>query len=92
MCEVILRATFHTGLRAHIHCTSSTLIGGKGGGGPSLHQTTFKGPPEVRKCKMDVKSTWIPTWRQAGHVSCSFFQNHLLDVDFNRKNRETMGL
>jgi hypothetical protein len=33
-----LRATSHARLRARDHCTSSTLIGGKGGAGPSsLH-------------------------------------------------------
>ena len=36
-----LRATSHMRLRAHDHYTSSTLIGGEGGAGPSsLHTTT----------------------------------------------------
>ena len=43
----VLRATSHTRLRARDHCTSSTLIGGKGGAGPSsLLHTTLEGPTE----------------------------------------------
>ena len=34
-----LKATSHTRLRVHDHCTSSTLIGGKGGAGPTLVHT-----------------------------------------------------
>jgi hypothetical protein len=37
------RATSHTRLRAHDHHTSSTLIGGKGGAGPSPLHTTLEG-------------------------------------------------
>jgi hypothetical protein len=66
-----LRATSHTRSRAHDHCTSSTLIGGKGGAGPSLLHTTLEGPTEVCECKMDVKSAWIPTWHRMDHVSWS---------------------
>ena len=40
----LLRATSHTRLRALVHCTSSTLIGGKGGAGPSSLHTTLEGP------------------------------------------------
>ena len=32
---------------------------------------------------MDVKSTWIPTWHQMGHVfmvTWTSFKNHLLEV------------
>ena len=39
-----LRATSHTRLRARDYYTSSTLIGGKGGAGPSSLPTTLKGP------------------------------------------------
>jgi hypothetical protein len=43
----VLRATSHMRLRARDHFTSSTLIGGKGGAGPSsLLHTTFEGPIE----------------------------------------------
>ena len=48
-----LRATSHTRLRAHDHCTSSTLIGGKGGAGPSLLLTTLEGPTKY------VNARWI---------------------------------
>ena len=43
---VELRATSHKRLRARDHYTSSTLIGGKGGAGPSLLHTTLEGPTE----------------------------------------------
>ena len=68
-----LRATSHTRLRARDDYTSSTLIGGKGRAGPSsLLHTTLEGPTEyISECKMDVKSTWIPTCRQMDHVSWS---------------------
>ena len=57
-------------LRAHDHHTSSTLIGGRGGVGPSLLRTTLEGPTKyiLSECKMGVKSTWIPTWHQLDHV------------------------
>ena len=42
----MLRPTSHTRLRARDHCASSTLIGGKGGAGPSSLQTTLEGPTE----------------------------------------------
>ena len=55
----LVLSELHTGLRARDHCTSSTLIGGKGGAGPSsLLHTMLEGPPEYRsECKMDVQST-----------------------------------
>jgi len=50
------RALFtHTRLRARDHYTSSTLIGGKGGAGPSSFCTTLEGPTEwVCECKMFI--------------------------------------
>ena len=58
-----LRATSHTILRAYDHYTSSTLIGGKGGAGPSSLHNTHEGQMEyTSECEMDVRSTWIPTW------------------------------
>ena len=65
-----LRATSHTRLRACDHYISSTLIGGKCGAGPSSLYPTL-GTNGVCECKMDVKSTWIPTWHQMDHVSWS---------------------
>jgi hypothetical protein len=50
---VTLRATPHTRLSARDHYTSSPLIGGKGGAGPSSLHTTLKGPPEY------VNATWM---------------------------------
>ena len=55
-----LRATSHTRLTARDHYSSSTLVGGKGGSGPSLLHTALEGPTEDKcKCNMDVESTWF---------------------------------
>jgi hypothetical protein len=49
-----LRVTSHTILGARDHYTSSTLIGGKGGAGPSsLLDTTLEGPTEY------VNARWM---------------------------------
>ena len=64
------RATSHTRLRARDHYTSSTLIGGKGGAGPSsLLHMTLEGPTEYVNGKMDVKSTWMESC-MASNGSC----------------------
>jgi hypothetical protein len=42
----VLKATSHTRLRARDHYTSSTLIGGKGGAGPSSLHSALEGPTE----------------------------------------------
>ena len=39
----------HMRLRAREHYTASTLIGGKGGAGPSLFHTTLEGPTEYAR-------------------------------------------
>ena len=44
--STLLRATAHTRLRARDHHTSSTLIDGKGGAGPTSLHTTLEGPTE----------------------------------------------
>jgi hypothetical protein len=88
MCEVALRflasfrthqlrATSHTRLRAHGNYTSSTFIGGKGRAGTSSIHTLIEGPRECYECKMDVRSTWIPTWHLVDYVSwpLGLFQN-----------------
>ena len=69
-----LRATSHTRLRARDQHTLSTLIGGKGGAGPSsLLHTTLDGPTEwVCGCEMGVNPTWILTWHRMDHASWSF--------------------
>ena len=48
-----MRATLHTKLRARDHYTSSTLIGGKGGAGPSSLHTRLEGPMEY------VNARWM---------------------------------
>ena len=48
-----VRVNSHTRLRARDHYTSSTLIGGKGGAGPSLLHTTLEGPMEY------VNARWM---------------------------------
>ena len=45
------------GLRARDHYTSSTLIGGKGGAGPSSLHTTLEGPTEY------VNARWMSSLR-----------------------------
>ena len=54
------KATSHTRLRARYQYTSSTLIGGKGGV-VKFAPRYARGTNGVCGCKMDVKSTWIPT-------------------------------
>ena len=68
-------------MRARDHYTSSTLIGGKYGAGPSsLLHSTLAGPTEHVKCQMDVyvymasNGSWFH-----GHLDY-FFKNHLLKV------------
>jgi hypothetical protein len=48
-----LKATSHTRLRAHDHCTTRTLIGGKGKAGPSSLHTALEGPMEY------VNTRWM---------------------------------
>ena len=68
----ILRATSHTRLRACDHYTSSTLIGTWKRESQSKFASHYTwGTNGAHKCKMDVKSTWIPTWHQMDHVSWS---------------------
>ena len=47
-----LRATSHKKLRACDHFTSSTLIGGKGGAGPSSLYTTLEGPTKYVNARL----------------------------------------
>ena len=50
---MVLRAASHTRLRARDRYISSTLIGGKGGAGPSSLHTTLEGPMEY------VNARWM---------------------------------
>jgi hypothetical protein len=49
------------------------------------------GTNRVSECKMDVKSTWIPTWHQMDHGYLDYFQNHLVEVGLTH-SRKTMAL
>ena len=53
MAATNLRAASHTRLRARDHYTSITLIGRKGGAGPSSLHTTLEGPTEY------VNARWM---------------------------------
>jgi hypothetical protein len=64
-----LRATSHTKLRACDHCTSSVVIGRKGGAGPSSLHTMLEGPMEYVNARWMQKSTWSLEWHQMNHVS-----------------------
>ena len=68
---IYTQATKATRLRPRDHYTSSTLIGGKGGSWSKFASHYAWGTNGVWECKMDVKCTWIPTWHQMDHVSCS---------------------
>jgi hypothetical protein len=48
-----------------------TLIGGKGGAGPSMLHNKLEGPMEYVNSKINVKSTWIPTWHPMDRDSWS---------------------
>jgi hypothetical protein len=67
-----LRATSHIRLRARDHYTSSALIGGKGGAGPSSLPTTLEGPTEYVNAR----------WMQSLHgfllgIKCIMFHGHV---------------
>jgi hypothetical protein len=76
-------------LRARDHCTSSTLIDGKGGAGSSLLLPHYAwGTNGECECKMDVKSTWIPTWHRMDRVfvvTWTILKNHLFGGRPNTK-------
>jgi hypothetical protein len=47
----VVRTTSHMRLDARDHYTSSTLIGGKGGAGPSSLHTMLEGPTEYANAR-----------------------------------------
>jgi hypothetical protein len=53
VCGSRIRATSHTRLRARDHYTSTTLIGGEGGVGPSSLHIVLEGPMEF------VNARWM---------------------------------
>ena len=86
--DSLKKTTSHTRLRARDYCTSSTLIGGKGGAGPSSLHTTLEGPTEYVNAIWMIKSTWIPTWHPMDHVfmvAWTIFKNHLFGGRPNTK-------
>jgi hypothetical protein len=67
-----VRATSHTKLRACDHYTLSTLIGGKGGAGPSLLHTLLEGPMEY------VNARWMYNLHGFLHgIQWIMFHGHL---------------
>jgi hypothetical protein len=87
-----LRVTTHTRLRARDHYTSSTLIGGKGGAGPSsLLHTTLEGPTGVL-WRHDGWKVYVDS-DMASNGSCfmMYFQKPPLEVGLTW-NREIMAL
>ena len=93
----LFRATSHTRLSARDHHTSSTLIGGKGGAGPSLiHTTTLEGPTEYISELQDRCKVYMDPY-MARNGSCFMdtwiiFKNHLLEVRLPQNRWETMTL
>ena len=76
-----LRVTSHTRLRARYHYTSSALIGGIGGAGPSSLHTMLEGPMEYvnAKCKAYMDS-YMASNGSCFMVTWTIFKNHLLKV------------
>ena len=52
----------HMRLRARDHYTSSTLIGGKGGAGPSSLHTTLEGPTEYVNAMQDGCKVYMDSY------------------------------
>jgi hypothetical protein len=89
-----LRTASHTRLRARDHYTSSTLIGGIGGAGPSL-RFTLRLRDQRRMwlqdgCKVYMDS-YMATNESCFMVTWTIFRNHLLVVGLTQ-NQETMAL
>ena len=93
MCEVALMATSHTRLRARDHHTSSILIGGESGAGPSSRHTTLEGPTEYVNGWMDGKIYMVSYMASSGScfvVTWTILKNYCLEVG-RTQNRETMA-
>ena len=84
-----------TRLRARDHCTSSTLIGGKGRStGPSSLHTLLEGSTDEVNARWMGSLHGFPTWHQMDHVTRSLgikFKNHFLEVSLPHI-QETMAL
>jgi hypothetical protein len=78
-------------------CTSSTLIGGKGGAGPSsLLHTTLEGPTEYVNAMQDGCKVHVDSY-MASNGSCfmvtwTIFKNHLLEEGLTQNHWEIMTL
>ena len=84
-------------MRLRARDTSSTLIGGKGGAGPSSLHTTLEGPTEwVCECKMDgnvYMDSYIASNGSRFTVAWTIFKNHLLEVvGLTQNHWETIAL
>ena len=92
---MILRATSHTRLRAHDHYTSSTLIGGKSGAGPSsLHTISSRDQRSMwiqGGCKVYMDS-YMASNGNCFMVTWIDFNNHLLEAGLTQNHWETMAL
>ena len=82
-------------LRACDHYALTTLIGGKGGAGPSLLHTYLHLRDQRSKwiqegCKVHM-DTYMASNRSCFMVTWTIFENHLLEVGLTQ-NRETMAL
>ena len=84
------QGTSHTRLRAHDHYSSSTLIGGKGGAGPSSLHTMLEGRRMQDGCTIYMDS-YMASNGSCFMVTWTIFNNHLLDVGLTHV-RETMAL
>ena len=70
--DAIVRPTSHTRLRTRDHYASSTLIGGKGGAGPSSLHTMLEGPTEY------VNARWMSSLHGFMHgIEWIMFHGHL---------------
>ena len=82
-------ATSHKSVRARDHCIALQALSLVGKAEPvqvcsHYAQVTNR---VIIECKMDVKSTWIPTWHQMDHFSWSFriiSDNHFLEVGLTK--------
>jgi hypothetical protein len=86
---------FTHNMRARDQYTSSTLIGGKGGAGPSLICFTLRSRDQRSMWTQDKSKVYMHS-HLASNGSCFMvtwiiFKNHILDVCLTQ-NRETMAL
>ena len=93
-CSQATKLTSHTRPRARDHYTSSTLIGGNGGAGPSLlHTTRLRDQRSMWMqdgCNVYMDS-YVALNESHFMVTWIIFKNHLLEVGLTQ-NWETMSL